>query len=162
MFKVLWYENVCIESIYLTGACIRRKVVVYSYISIIRIFGQLLYPIWRPLFTPCMHVAWVSAQNTNTYFNYVPHYSRFIMLGKTILIKIVFWQVFADDDMPCTICDLCRSLMEYWYQFKQMCKTADTKLKQYPLTGALPEKLEHPPYPDAILKVYISHKYLSS
>lgn len=45
--------------------------------------------------------------------------------------------------------------MEYWYQFKQMCKTADTKLKQFPLTGVLPDRLAHPLYPDALLNVSV-------
>lgn len=38
--------------------------------------------------------------------------------------------------------------MDYCYRFKQMCKKADTMLKQFPLTGVWPVKLEHPKYPD--------------
>ena len=43
--------------------------------------------------------------------------------------------------------------MDYCYRFKQMCKKAETTLKQIPLTGVWPKKLELPVYPDELLKV---------
>lgn len=49
--------------------------------------------------------------------------------------------------MPSTICKDCRLTMDYCYRFKQMCKNSDTMLKQFPLTGIWPNKLEHPKYP---------------
>lgn len=66
---------------------------------------------------------------------------------------MIFFQVFADDEMPETICDACHSLMEFCYRFKQMCKKADTLLKQYPLTGLWPEKLQHPKFPVKLFQV---------
>lgn len=63
------------------------------------------------------------------------------------------FQVFADDEMPETICDACQSVMEFCYRFKQMCKRADTLLKQYPLTGMWPEKLQHPKFPVKLFQV---------
>lgn len=68
------------------------------------------------------------------------------MIGKYIYFFVRF-QVFADDEMPTTVCERCRALMSYCYQFKQMCRRADTLLKQVPLTGVWPNKLEHPKYP---------------
>lgn len=55
--------------------------------------------------------------------------------------------------MPVTICHACRSLMEFCYRFKQMCKRADTLLKQYPLTGVWPDRLEHPKFPMKLVQV---------
>lgn len=62
-------------------------------------------------------------------------------------------QVFTNDGMPSLICDSCRLLMDFCYRFKQMCKKADTSLKQFPLTGQWPEKLTLPQYPEELLKV---------
>lgn len=55
--------------------------------------------------------------------------------------------------MPSLICDSCRLLMDFCYRFKQICKKADTSLKQFPLTGQWPEKLTLPQYPEELLKV---------
>lgn len=52
--------------------------------------------------------------------------------------------------MPSSICDSCRLILDYNYRFKQMCKKADTALKQYPLTGKWPAKLDLPVYPDEL------------
>lgn len=49
--------------------------------------------------------------------------------------------------MPSTICNECRNLMDYFYRFKQICRTSDTKLKQFPLTGQWPNALELPKLP---------------
>lgn len=57
------------------------------------------------------------------------------------------FKVFTNDEMPSTICTECRLIMDYCYRFKQMCKNSDTMLKQFPLTGVWPNKLEHPKYP---------------
>lgn len=55
--------------------------------------------------------------------------------------------------MPSTICDPCRLIMDHCYRFKQICKKSDTLLKQYPLTGVWPIKLELPKYPEQLVKV---------
>ncbi|XP_055374309.1 zinc finger protein 543-like [Condylostylus longicornis] len=60
-------------------------------------------------------------------------------------------EVFTNDGMPSTVCDICRMLMEHCYRFKQMCKKADTALRQYPLTGKWPPKLDHPKVPDELV-----------
>lgn len=49
--------------------------------------------------------------------------------------------------MPAYVCSDCISIFEYSYQFKQMCKKADNLLRQYPLTGKWPAKLEKPTMP---------------
>lgn len=49
--------------------------------------------------------------------------------------------------MPNTICNPCRLIMDYCYSFKQMCKKADTALKQFPLTSVWPDAMELPKYP---------------
>ncbi|KAL7737061.1 hypothetical protein ACLKA6_005282 [Drosophila palustris] len=49
--------------------------------------------------------------------------------------------------MPSYICLDCRLLFEHCYRFKQMCKNAETLLRQYPLTGKWPEPLEKPRAP---------------
>lgn len=61
--------------------------------------------------------------------------------------------MFQNDGMPNTICKFCRLLMDHCYRFKQVCKKADTALKQYPLTGKWPDKLELPIYPSELIKV---------
>lgn len=53
--------------------------------------------------------------------------------------------------MPSTICNFCRLIMDHCYRFKQVCKKADTALKQFPLTGIWPKKLELPNYPSELL-----------
>lgn len=60
-------------------------------------------------------------------------------------------EVFSNDTMPTTVCSSCRLLMDYCYRFKQNCKTSDTKLKQYPLTGVWPEPLETLKIPNEML-----------
>lgn len=57
--------------------------------------------------------------------------------------------------MPNTICDRCRRIMDYCYRFKQMCKKADTSLKQYPLTGLWPDAIEHPTFPEEVKTVEV-------
>lgn len=49
--------------------------------------------------------------------------------------------------MPSCICLDCRLLFEHCYRFKQMCKNAETLLRQFPLTGKWPEPLEKPRAP---------------
>lgn len=49
--------------------------------------------------------------------------------------------------MPGHICLECRLLFEHCYRFKQMCKRAETLLRQYPLTGNWPAPLEKPRAP---------------
>ncbi|GAB0096929.1 uncharacterized protein DMENIID0001_125110 [Sergentomyia squamirostris] len=56
-------------------------------------------------------------------------------------------EVFVNDGMPAWICDGCRVFMEHWYRYKQICKKSDTILRQYHLTGDLPERLELPQLP---------------
>lgn len=73
-----------------------------------------------------------------------------------LINRIIIWlslQAFANDEMPSTICYPCRLLMDFCYRFKQMCKKADTLLKQYPLTGVWPDKLEHPKFPVRLIQV---------
>lgn len=65
-----------------------------------------------------------------------------------------FLKAFANDEMPSTICYPCRLLMDFCYRFKQMCKKADTLLKQYPLTGTWPDRLEHPKFPVKLIQVW--------
>ena len=63
--------------------------------------------------------------------------------------------------MPSTICDACRLVMDYCYRFKQMCKKADTALKQYTLTGVWPSSYESPKYPEELsAKVCLIHNNL--
>ncbi|SPP73006.1 oocyte zinc finger protein XlCOF28 isoform X3 [Drosophila guanche] len=52
--------------------------------------------------------------------------------------------VSADDKMPSYICLDCHLLFEHSYRFMQMCKRAETALRQYPLTGTLPAPMEKP------------------
>lgn len=46
--------------------------------------------------------------------------------------------------MPEFICGACRGVMEHSYQFKSVCKKADTLLKSYLTTGEWPAKLTVP------------------
>lgn len=62
--------------------------------------------------------------------------------------------------MPTTICDRCRAHMHYCYQFKQMCRKADTLLKQVPLTGVWPNRLDYPKFPNRFLKVNFHSIYI--
>lgn len=48
--------------------------------------------------------------------------------------------------MPATICELCSSLMDYWYRFKQMCKEADSTLRLVPTTKVWPDALDLPQF----------------
>ncbi|XP_002074854.4 zinc finger protein 250 [Drosophila willistoni] len=64
------------------------------------------------------------------------------------IMAITSIEVINDDGMPSLICLDCRLLFEHCYRFKQMCKRAETLLRQYPLTGSLPEEpLEKPRAP---------------
>lgn len=53
--------------------------------------------------------------------------------------------------MPAYICNECRLLFEHSYRFKQMCKKADTSLRQYPLTGKWESPLKKPTIPEELL-----------
>ncbi|XP_053666975.1 uncharacterized protein LOC128716079 [Anopheles marshallii] len=53
-------------------------------------------------------------------------------------------EVYSDDGMPGLICEHCRMLMNYCYQFKQMCNNADTQLKTFLSTGLWPKQLSLP------------------
>ncbi|XP_050076815.1 uncharacterized protein LOC126563976 [Anopheles maculipalpis] len=50
-------------------------------------------------------------------------------------------EVYREDGMPGMICENCRTLMNYCYQFKQMCNNADTQLKTFLSTGIWPKPL---------------------
>lgn len=53
-------------------------------------------------------------------------------------------QVYREDGMPGLICADCRLLMNYSYQFKQMCNDANSQLKAYLSTGVWPNQLSLP------------------
>uniref|UniRef100_A0A182Y973 Protein krueppel n=1 Tax=Anopheles stephensi TaxID=30069 RepID=A0A182Y973_ANOST len=53
-------------------------------------------------------------------------------------------EVYREDGMPGMICENCRILMNYCYQFKQMCNNADTQLKTFLSTGIWPKQLTLP------------------
>uniref|UniRef100_A0A182R0W7 Protein krueppel n=1 Tax=Anopheles farauti TaxID=69004 RepID=A0A182R0W7_9DIPT len=57
------------------------------------------------------------------------------------IMSCVGIEVYKEDGMPGMICDNCRLLMSYCYQFKQMCNAADTQLKTFLSTGIWPKKL---------------------
>lgn len=61
--------------------------------------------------------------------------------------------------MPNMICNQCRLIMDYCYNFKQMCKKSDTALKQFPLTGVWPDPTEHPifPFPNSSSSLNLIH-----
>ncbi|EDW92349.1 oocyte zinc finger protein XlCOF28 [Drosophila yakuba] len=63
------------------------------------------------------------------------------------IMAITAIEVYAGDGMPEHICLECRLLFEHCYRFKQMCKRAETLLRQYPLTGNWPSPLEKPRAP---------------
>ncbi|XP_016991999.1 zinc finger protein 3 [Drosophila rhopaloa] len=63
------------------------------------------------------------------------------------IMAITAIEVYAGDGMPGLICLECRLLFEHCYRFKQMCKRAETLLRQYPLTGNWPSPLEKPRAP---------------
>ncbi|XP_033156514.1 zinc finger protein 623 [Drosophila mauritiana] len=63
------------------------------------------------------------------------------------IMAITAIEVYAGDGMPGHICLECRLLFEHCYRFKQMCKRAETLLRQYPLTGNWPSPLEKPRAP---------------
>uniref|UniRef100_A0A182VU59 Protein krueppel n=1 Tax=Anopheles minimus TaxID=112268 RepID=A0A182VU59_9DIPT len=60
------------------------------------------------------------------------------------IIACVGIEVYSDDGMPSMICEHCRILMNYCYQFKQMCNNADTQLKTFLSTGMWPKQLSLP------------------
>ncbi|KAH8254762.1 hypothetical protein KR032_012024, partial [Drosophila birchii] len=63
------------------------------------------------------------------------------------IMAITAIEVYDGDGMPTYICLDCRLLFEHCYRFKQMCKRAETLLRQYPLTGSWPAPLEKPRAP---------------
>ncbi|KAH8309099.1 hypothetical protein KR059_005705, partial [Drosophila kikkawai] len=63
------------------------------------------------------------------------------------IMAITAIEVFDGDGMPGYICLDCRLLFEHCYRFKQMCKRAETLIRQYPLTGTWPAPLEKPRAP---------------
>ncbi|KAH8402015.1 hypothetical protein KR009_009127, partial [Drosophila setifemur] len=63
------------------------------------------------------------------------------------IMAITAIEVSSGDGMPGYICLDCRLLFEHCYRFKQMCKRAETLLRQYPLTGAWPSPLDKPRAP---------------
>ncbi|KAH8263909.1 hypothetical protein KR038_004412, partial [Drosophila bunnanda] len=63
------------------------------------------------------------------------------------IMAITAIEVYDGDGMPAYICLDCRLLFEHCYRFKQMCKRAETLIRQYPLTGAWPAPLEKPRAP---------------
>ncbi|XP_075166155.1 pita [Haematobia irritans] len=60
------------------------------------------------------------------------------------IMAIASIEIFSNDGMPCYVCCDCTAIFEFSYQFKQMCKQADTLLRQYPLTGKWPKALPQP------------------
>ncbi|XP_050101633.1 RE1-silencing transcription factor-like [Anopheles aquasalis] len=60
------------------------------------------------------------------------------------IMACVAVEVYPGDGMPEFICSACRGVMEHSYQFKQICKKADTLLKSYLTTGEWPAKLTVP------------------
>ncbi|XP_017040637.1 gastrula zinc finger protein 5-1 [Drosophila ficusphila] len=63
------------------------------------------------------------------------------------IMAITAIEVYSGDGMPELICLECRLLFEHCYRFKQMCRRAETLLRQYPLTGNWPAPLEKPRAP---------------
>ncbi|XP_062135619.1 zinc finger protein pita [Drosophila sulfurigaster albostrigata] len=63
------------------------------------------------------------------------------------IMAITSIEVNKGDGMPGYICLDCRLLFEHSYRFKQMCKKAETLLRQYPLTGTWPKALDKPRAP---------------
>ncbi|EDW01037.1 zinc finger protein 829 [Drosophila grimshawi] len=63
------------------------------------------------------------------------------------IMAITSIEVQSNDGLPSFICLDCRLLFEHCYRFKQMCKNAETLLRQYPLTGKWPNPLEKPRAP---------------
>ncbi|XP_022231988.2 zinc finger protein 629 [Drosophila obscura] len=61
-----------------------------------------------------------------------------------LIMALTSTEVSADDKMPSYICLDCHLLFEHSYRFMQMCKRAETALRQFPLTGTLPAPLEKP------------------
>ncbi|XP_035778880.1 uncharacterized protein LOC118459528 [Anopheles albimanus] len=57
------------------------------------------------------------------------------------IMACVAIEVYPGDGMPEFICSTCRGVMEHSYQFKQICKKADTLLKSFLTTGEWPAKL---------------------
>lgn len=60
------------------------------------------------------------------------------------IMACVGLEVYKEDGMPGMICENCRVLMGYCYQFKQMCNNAAIQLKSFLSTGILPEKQSIP------------------
>ncbi|XP_001361092.3 zinc finger protein 570 [Drosophila pseudoobscura] len=61
-----------------------------------------------------------------------------------LIMALTSTEVSADDQMPSYICLDCHLLFEHSYRFMQMCKRAETALRQFPLTGTLPAPLAKP------------------
>ncbi|XP_319587.5 zinc finger protein pita [Anopheles gambiae] len=60
------------------------------------------------------------------------------------IMSCVGIEVYREDGMPGLICADCRLLMNYSYQFKQMCNDANSQLKAYLSTGVWPNQLSLP------------------
>ncbi|XP_073846937.1 pita [Musca autumnalis] len=60
------------------------------------------------------------------------------------IMAIASIEVFSNDGMPSFVCSDCTAIFEFSYQFKQVCKQADTLLRQFPLTGQWPKPLHLP------------------
>ncbi|ETN66845.1 zinc finger protein, partial [Anopheles darlingi] len=60
------------------------------------------------------------------------------------IMACVAIEVYPGDGMPEFICGTCRGVMEHSYQFKQICKKADSLLKSFLTSGEWPAKLTVP------------------
>ncbi|XP_059614212.1 transcriptional repressor CTCF-like [Phlebotomus argentipes] len=74
------------------------------------------------------------------------------------IMACVAIEVFVNDGMPSWICEGCRVFMEHWYRFKQICKKSDTHLRQFHLTGDVPDRLELPLLPAEFHKALGKHQ----
>lgn len=60
------------------------------------------------------------------------------------VMSCVALEIFEGDQLPPYCCNICKKLLELMYQYKQICKQADTHLKQFMITKKLPDKLNIP------------------
>uniref|UniRef100_A0A182K392 Protein krueppel n=1 Tax=Anopheles christyi TaxID=43041 RepID=A0A182K392_9DIPT len=81
----------------------------------------------------------------------VPLTSIFVVQDQNIttplplqIMSCVGIEVYREDGMPGVICENCRVLTNYCYQFKQMCNNANTQLKSFLTTGVWPKQLSLP------------------
>ncbi|KYM97713.1 PREDICTED: zinc finger and BTB domain-containing protein 24-like [Cyphomyrmex costatus] len=61
------------------------------------------------------------------------------------IMSCVAIEVYAEDEMPQVICNMCRWNLDRSYKFKLQCKKADEALRDYLLSGKLPKPF--PPIP---------------